>query len=169
MRDWINEGAEPDDAPSGRCYGPAYPDAPGCGRFARGGMCARCQEASREYWRADNERHRAWEDAQIARERELEAAYWEAERAAHPDITCECAWCAAWVLCAWDGWAYTCKDRAACDARILGAPEYHVVGYEEPYPDPPANKGLTEAERMQGTGCRCDECMRWAREAGIVL
>lgn len=125
MRDWINEGAEPDDAPSGRCYGPAYPDAPGCGRFAPSGMCARCQEASREYWRVDNERHRAWEDAQIARERELEAAY----HAAHPDTKTVCHYCGTLQECRWDGYEYVCKDGQRCHARCYEAHEM-ALGFQ---------------------------------------
>ena len=131
--DLLNLGVDPDDLlpdPT-RCHGPAYPDSHGCGRFARDGMCDRCQEETRRHWHVDEALQREWEDAQIVKLQEQEAAAYAAEMAAHPDITCECAWCATWILCAWDGWSYTCKDRAACDARILGAPEYHVVGQPE--------------------------------------
>lgn len=126
--DLLNLGVDPDElyAPSGRCYGPAYPDSHGCGRFTSGGMCDRCQEETRRHWHVDEALQREWEDAQIAKELELEAAYHEAERAAHPDTDEVCAFCGAMARCCWDTYQYRCIDRDACDQRCYAAHERNL-------------------------------------------
>lgn len=43
-----------------------------------------------------------------------------------------------------------CAGRRVMEYRDGSGLACEGCGYEEPYPDPPANKGLTEAERRQG-------------------
>lgn len=74
----LDIGAEPDDAPTGRCYGPAYPDSPGCGRFARGGMCARCNARTQAYWAIDATN-------QLAHERAMREQAIAGQPMYHPD------------------------------------------------------------------------------------
>lgn len=79
--DLLNLGVDPDDLlpdPT-RCHGPAYPDSHGCGRFARGGMCERCQEETQAYWAIDVTNQIAHERAMAARE-----AAWYAQQAGQP-------------------------------------------------------------------------------------
>lgn len=121
-RDWVNEGAEPDDAPSGRCNGPAYPNAHGCGRFARDAMCERCQEETRQYWH-DRAEQIAYEEASMAEYARQEAEYIRAEMAAHPPMVTACDWCGFTGMCSWQMPGYICIDRALCDARCLEAHE----------------------------------------------
>lgn len=47
-----------DDAPDGRCHGPAYFQAHGCGRFSNAPRCARCQAETDAYW--SDERIAEW-------------------------------------------------------------------------------------------------------------
>ena len=56
-------GYEPDDAPDGRCHGPAYDGAHGCGRFVAVGVarCERCGAESDAHWHEVDAQQRQWE------------------------------------------------------------------------------------------------------------
>lgn len=97
MRDWINEGVDPDDyEPLTRCPGPAHPDSHGCGRFlvALTSMCERCRTESEDYWREDIARM-AQLDAEFDMQSAAIDAYWQspegqAEMAAHAAYIADC-------------------------------------------------------------------------------
>jgi hypothetical protein len=53
------------------------------------------------------------------------------------------------------------SDWGNQECEYVGGPAREALGMAAP--------DEHELAAIQGTGCRCDECMRWAREAGIVL